>query len=339
MRIGLAGVGRIGVMHAEVLAAHDEVTELVLYDADTDRASEMAKQLEATAVHTLDELFDSELDGLAVATATGSHAELITRGIAHGVPTFCEKPVALDSEQTEDVLAQVAASSVPVQIGFHRRFDPGYIAARNALASGGLGELRRVHVVSADPAPPDASYIRTSGGIFRDLHIHDFDILRFVTGREVSRVYAVGANRGAAFFREASDVDEVVTLLVLDDGTLVTAQGSRYNGAGYDIRMDVAGTDGTTVVGLADRSPLSSAEPGIAFPAGPSWVGFAERFRTAYAAEISAFIEMAAGRRESPCTVQEALAAAYIADAADLSLREGRVVDVEEVTLAGRSRA
>lgn len=325
-------------MHAGVLAANEDVTELVLFDAVAGRAAEVAPGLGARATDTIEEFFDAGLDGVAIATATGSHAELIQMGIERKIPVFCEKPVALDCEETEAVLARVEASGVSVQIGFHRRFDPGYIAAKESLDNGELGELRRVHVVSADPAPPDASYIFTSGGVFRDLHIHDFDILRFVTGHEVSKVFVIGANRGASFFREAGDVDEVTTLLVLDDGTLVTAQGSRYNGNGYDIRMELAGTEATTVVGLADRSPLRSAEPGVEFPAGRSWTHFPDRFATAYAAEIRAFIEVAAGRRENPCTVREALAAAYIAEAADLSLREGRMVDVEEVKLSGKAR-
>ena len=133
---------------------------------------------------------------------------------------------------------------MPTQIGFQRRFDAGYGAARDALRSGALGELRRVHALTGDREPPAADYIPSSGGIFRDCHVHDFDILRWVTGREVVEVYAVGANRGAAFFAEAGDVDESAAVLTLDDGTLVTLQGSRYNGGGHDVRMELAGTDG-----------------------------------------------------------------------------------------------
>lgn len=338
MRIGLAGVGRIGTMHANVLAGHDQVDELVLFDAVRERASELAASLQCEAVQTLDELFDGGVDGLVVATATGSHAELIRRGLTGGIPVFCEKPVALNVAETEDVLARVEQLGIAVQVGFHRRFDPGYANARAALAEGKLGELRRVHIVSADPAPPAASYIETSGGIFRDLHIHDFDILRWVTGREVVSVYATGANRGASFFGAAADVDECITQLVLDDDTLVTAQGSRYNGAGYDIRMELSGTEATHVVGLAEESPVRSAEPGVSFPSGSAWVSFSDRFRTAYVAEMDAFLDVVAGRRDSPCTVRDALIAFYVAEAASVSLREGRLVSVDEVTPAGKAR-
>lgn len=331
MKMGIAGVGRIGSMHAEVLAAHPEIGELVVSDPDVSRAAEVAAQVGGTVAATVEELFAAGLDGLVVAAATGAHAGLVKAGSDAGVPVFCEKPVAMDIEETQEVLDYVSASGVPVQVGFQRRFDDGYAAARKALQDGELGELRRLHLVSADPAPPPESYISTSGGIFPDLHIHDLDILRWVTGREVAEVYAVGANRGASYFGAAGDVDECTTVLSLDDGTLATMQGSRDNGAGYDIRMELAGTEGTRVVGLSDRSPLASAEPGVAFPAGPSWVFFADRFQSAYASQLHVFVDVAAGRRESPCTVLDALKASHLAEAGSRSLREHRAVRVEEV--------
>jgi myo-inositol 2-dehydrogenase / D-chiro-inositol 1-dehydrogenase len=338
VKIGIAGTGRIGVMHARVLAEHPDVEQLVITDIDVARATAVAQEVNGIVAGDVGELLAAELDGFVVAAPTAAHAELVKAASNAGVPVFCEKPVAIDVEQTQEVLDHVTASGVPVHVGFQRRFDEGYAAARQALHEGRLGELRRVHLVSADPAPPPSEYIVTSGGIFRDLHVHDLDILRWVTGREVVEVYATGANRGASFFAEAHDVDECTAILTLDDGTLVTLQGSRYNGNGYDIRMELAGTDATQVVGLADRSPLSSAEPDTAFPAGPPWVLFSDRFRSAYANQLHAFIDVAAGRRESPCTVADALAAFFAAEAADLSLHEQRPVRVEEVVEAGRPR-
>jgi myo-inositol 2-dehydrogenase/D-chiro-inositol 1-dehydrogenase len=213
-----------------------------------------------------------------------------------------------------------------VRIGFQRRFDAGYRAAAAALRAGELGELHRVHLITADPAPPPAEYIPLSGGVFRDCHIHDFDILRWVTGHEVVSVYATGANRGAAFFAEAGDVDNSAALLTLDDGTLATLQGSRYNGGGYDVRMELAGTKGTQAVGLGPRAPLRSAE-GLQPPDTP-WPDFVTRFGAAYTAEIDAFLRDGEGL----CSIEDALAALYVAEAADLSLRQGRPVEVAEVT-------
>jgi myo-inositol 2-dehydrogenase/D-chiro-inositol 1-dehydrogenase len=163
------------------------------------------------------------------------------------------------------------------------------------------------------------------------MHIHDFDILRWVTGREVVEVYATGAARGAEYFAAAGDVDESAALLTLDDGTLCTLQGSRYNGAGYDVRMELAGTQATWVVGLDRTVPLRSAERGVSFPEGPAVQAFWPRFVAAYNAEMTAFVAMARGEAPSPCTVDEALEALFVAEAADLSRREHRVVSLEEV--------
>jgi myo-inositol 2-dehydrogenase/D-chiro-inositol 1-dehydrogenase len=248
-----------------------------------------------------------------------------------GLPVFCEKPVALDVATTVRVRDAVAAAGVAVQIGFQRRFDAGYAAARDALRSGRLGELRRLHALTADPRPPHADYIPTSGGIYRDCLIHDFDAIRWVTGREITEVTAIGANRGAAFFGAAGDVDETVVLLRLDDDTLGTVHGSRYNGGGYDVRLEVAGTAGTAAVGLDDHAALRSAEPGVRFPAAEPHPTFWERFGPAYAAEIGAFVDLVRDGGVSPCPVEEALEALYVAEAATRSRMEGRAVEVGEV--------
>lgn len=311
MRVGLLGLGRIGAFHAATLAAHPLVDELIV--SDPVRTSPHGRPGDPFTA-----------DALVIATPTETHAELLTRACRLGIRVFCEKPVAPTVEETAEVLA--AAKGALVQIGFQRRFDPGYLAAAEALRGGELGELHRVHLITADPAPPPAEYIATSGGIFRDCHIHDFDILRWVTGREVAEVFAAGANRGAGFFAEAGDVDNSAALLTLDDGTLATVQGSRYNGAGYDVRMELAGSKGTHVVGLSRRAPLRSTE-GLD-PDEEPWPDFVTRFRQAYVNELDAFLRSTS----SPCPIEDALAALYVAEAAELSRRERRPVKITEVT-------
>ena len=339
MRVALVGVGRIGTSHAEVLLAHPDVTELLVADVDTARASQVADRLGATALATVDDVFAGGADAVMIAAATSAHAELIMRAVATGLPVFCEKPVAIDVASTLEVLDAVRRAGIQVHVGFQRRFDAGYRSARRALAAGELGALHRVHLVTADVSPPHASYIPRSGGIFRDCHIHDFDILRWATGREVVEVYATGSNRGAEFFRAAGDVDNSAAVLRLDDDVLATLQGSRYNGGGHDVRMELAGTAGSMVVGLDERAAFRSAEPGVRFPAGPPWPTFWERFTPAYLAEINAFVDVALGRIESPCTVAEALEALYVAEAADRSLRQHRPVRLDEVRVQLQVRA
>lgn len=336
MRLGLAGVGRIGALHARTLAGVAGVESLVLADADAVRAKGVAAELSehhpgVVAADTVDELFTAGLDGLVVATGTDSHAPLLLRAVEAGLPTFCEKPVAPDVEGTLEVLAAVRASGVPVHVGFQRRYDAGYLAARAAVVAGELGWLHTVRSGTVDPAPPHPSYLPTSGGIFRDCTVHDFDVVRWLTGREVVEVYAVGANRGEAFIAEAGDVDAASALLTLDDGTFAHVAGGRYNGAGYDVRTELLGSKGSVAVGLSDAMPLRSAEPGVTFPAGPPVTFFMDRFTAAYRAELEHFARVAAGQAAPGCTVEDALEAFYVAEACELSRREHRPVRVEEV--------
>ncbi|TYB42807.1 Gfo/Idh/MocA family protein [Actinomadura chibensis] len=334
MRIGLAGAGRIGARHAAALCALPEVDALVIADADAVRARDLAARLppesRAAVPDAVEDLFAAGLDGLVVAAATDAHADLVARAMAARVPVFCEKPLAPGLDGTFQIVTASAAAGVPVQVGFQRRFDAGNAAAREAVASGRLGWLHTVRSCSFDPAPPPAGYVPTSGGLFRDCVIHDLDLIRFVTGREVVRVTAAGANRGDDFFRECGDVDTGSALLVLDDGTLGVVSATRYNAAGYDSRLELFGSKDSVVAGQDARTPVT-ALPERDNGARDVYSGFMERFADAYDAELRAFLDVIAGRRGNPCPPEEALEAFYLAEACELSLREGRVVATEEV--------
>ena len=331
MRIGLIGVGRIGAFHARTLLGLAEVDSLVVTDADLDRAREVGRHVGAEVAGSVPDLLGAGVDAIVIAAATGSHPELIKLGVRAGLPVFCEKPVAPDAEGTLDVIKAAGGSTAGIQIGFQRRFDAGFRAARQAARSGSLGWLHTIRSTTLDADPPPPGYIPGSGGIFRDCAVHDFDAIRWVSGREVAQVYAVGANRGEEFFRAAGDVDTACAMLTLDDDTLAVVSCSRYNDAGYDVRLEVLGSAGSICAGLDDRMPLRSAEPGASFPAGPAHRQFMERFRAAYAAELAAFTEVAAGRMASPCTPEDALEAFYVAEACELSRQRRQPVSVAEV--------
>jgi myo-inositol 2-dehydrogenase/D-chiro-inositol 1-dehydrogenase len=331
VRIGLAGTGRIGAFHAKTLAALPHVDSLVVADADPARARAVAESLGVESVGHPDALFASGVDALVIAAATDAHASLIVSAVEAGIPTFCEKPVAPDVDGTLAVLDKVSGSAVPVHVGFQRRFDAGYVAARRSVQSGELGWVHTLRAGTLDPAPPPAEYIAHSGGFFRDCSVHDFDIVRWVTGREVVEVYAVGANRGEAFFAELGDIDAASALLTLDDSSFCHVAGTRYNARGYDVRLEVLGSKDSLSVGLDDRLPLRSAEPGVTFPAGEPYPVFMDRFLAAYVAELTAFADVARGTMPSPCTVADALEAFYVAEACELSRREHRPVQVDEV--------
>ncbi|MGW0762265.1 Gfo/Idh/MocA family protein [Streptomyces sp. NPDC002814] len=331
MRIGVIGTGRIGAIHANTLSRHREVGSLILTDANRERAQDLAQRLGETAAPGVDEIFRWGVDAVVITTATSAHAELIGRAARSGLPVFCEKPIALDVPGTVQAITEVETAGTVLQMGFQRRFDAGYAGAREAVRSGRLGRLHTVRALTSDQTPPPAAYLPQSGGLYRDTLIHDFDVLRWVTGHEVVDVYAAGSDAGPAMFRQAGDIDTAAAVLTLDDGTLATATATRLNGAGYDVRMELAGELDQVVVGLDDRTPIASTEPTGPPAADKPWTGFLERFGPAYEAELAAFIEVVRGERANPCDGREALQSLRIAEACDVSRRERRPVRLAEI--------
>lgn len=331
MRIGLIGLGRIGAFHARTLLQVPAVKELVVTDAVPSLARAVAEELSATAVDSPEELFARGVDGVVIASSTPSHAGLIRAAVARGLPTFCEKPVAHRAEEAVALRDELADSEVPVHIGFPRRFDPAYVAAREQAQSGALGYLHTVRSTTLDPAPPPAAYIAASGGIFHDCAIHDFDSIRWSTGQEVVEVVAVGANQGVDYIEAAGDVESATSVLSLSGGTLAVVSNSRSNGRGHDVRLELLGSQDSVSAGLDERLPLRSADPSVSFPSGQPWDFFMDRFAAAFRAELGAFTEVVAGVRTSPCTLHDGVAASLVAEAATRSWRERRPVLLDEI--------
>jgi myo-inositol 2-dehydrogenase/D-chiro-inositol 1-dehydrogenase len=327
MRLGLIGLGRIGAFHAETLTGLG--VDLVVNDAVPAVTERMAEKFGAAPADTPAAVLAAGIDGLVIATATDAHPQLILAGVEAGLPVFCEKPVARGAAEAAEVLRHCAGAQV--QIGFNRRFDAAIQAARDAVRSGELGWLHTVRSTTMDPAPPPARYLAGSGGIFRDCSVHDFDTIRYVTGREVSEVYATGSAHGDEVFAATGDVSTAAATLTLDDGTLAVVSNTRYNGRGYDVRLELHGSADSIAVGLEDKLPLRSVEPGVTFPAGPPHTFFMDRFAEAYRRELTAFTELVAGTRESPCTVADAVEAGWIAEACTLSLHEHRPVTMSAI--------
>jgi myo-inositol 2-dehydrogenase / D-chiro-inositol 1-dehydrogenase len=334
IHVGVVGVGRIGAFHARTLAGLREVGRLTVVDDDLERAAGLADELGAEVRETPEALVASGVDALVIATSTPGHVPLLSLAAGAGVPAFCEKPVALELDTMDAVIGEVDRAGILVQIGFQRRFDAGYLAARDAVAGGALGTLLLLRAATHDPAPPPDGYIAASGGIFRDLHIHDFDAIRFVTGREVTEVYADGAVRETPWFEQYGDVDAAAAVLRIADGTLAVLTGTRHDPLGYDVRLEVFGTRDSIVVGADDHTPLRSVEPGAPRPAGAGYRDFVERFEPAYGAELEAFVTAVRRGGPSACTLADARAALAVALAAGRSRTERRPVSIEEVTSA-----
>lgn len=331
MKLGIIGVGRIGAHHAGVLQGLDDIEAIHVTDAVPGAAEKVAEATDLKPVESPEALLRSGIDGVIIASSTPTHPEFILAAIEAGIPTFCEKPVASDPWAAQRLLESTAGTTVPVHIGFHRRFDPGHVRARDELQSGHLGFVHTIRSTVMDPAPPPAEYIAVSGGIHHDCSVHDIDAIRWVSGSEVVEVFAAGGNRGEAFFADAGDVDTSATILRLQDGTVAIISNSRYNGGGYDVRLEVHGSRGAVVAGLDDSYAMRSLEDGVEFPKGPPAEFFMDRFAAAYVAELSAFADVVRGRRESPCTIADAVETSWVAEACTVSLRENRPVRLDEI--------
>jgi len=328
LHLGLAGVGRIGVMHAQNIVATPGIGRLTVADIDAVRAEEVATGLGADAVTDIAALLESGIDGLVVATGTAQHPELIRAGVEAGIPVFSEKPVAPDVALSLPVLEFIAERDGVVRIGHQRRLDAGHLEAKRAYAAGELGWLHAIRAVTCDMTPPPVSFLATSGGLFRDCSVHDFDVIRWLTGREIVEVYARGSNNGDPEIGKVGDVDTALAVCTLDDGTLAVVTASRYNGAGHDVRLELQGSAGSVQVGMDARTALRSTEPGVTFPEGSPHTTFAERFADAYRAEMAAFADLIRGVDGELCRPEDAVAASRVADAAQESLATGVPVRV-----------
>ena len=273
--LGLVGVGRIGVMHANNIAAlNGELNppginvRLRLTDVAADHARKIAAGLGAEFLPSVADLIASGVDGLVIATGTGTHPELIRAGVDAGIPVFCEKPVAMNVADALPVLDYIRDNNGVVQIGHQRRFDAGYLEAKRAYQAGELGWIHSLRAVTCDMTPPPVEFLATSGGLFRDCSVHDFDILRWLTGREIVEVYAKGSNNGDPAIGEVGDVDTALAVITFDDGTVGTVSASRYNGAGHDVRLEIQGSSRSVMVGLDDKLPWRRPKPGSISPPG-----------------------------------------------------------------------
>jgi myo-inositol 2-dehydrogenase / D-chiro-inositol 1-dehydrogenase len=324
----------MGAFRARALSGHPEVDEVVVGSHDRDRALKLSEEIGCLA-GTIEEVLAAELDALVISTVTAEHPEHIAAGAERGLTMLCEKPISIDLTDTEATIELVRDASVTLQIAFMRRFDPGFRRARELITTGALGTLYSLRMCAHDHEPADERYIATSGGIFCDLHVHDFDMARWLTGREVREVYAIGAVRAWERYGRQGDVDSAAMVLTMDDDLPVVVTGSRHDPLGYDFRAEILGSEDSIVIGVDDRTPVRSVQPGASPPPADPYVGFLDRFADAFAAETSAFVEVVLGRAANPCPPDEALSALRVAVACERAWRERRPVELEEVTSVG----
>jgi myo-inositol 2-dehydrogenase/D-chiro-inositol 1-dehydrogenase len=325
--IGVIGAGRIGRMHAELLARQVPGARLTaVHDAHEQTAREVADGLGVPAVETVEQVLEAS-DAVAICTPTPSHAQLMVEAARAGKAIFCEKPVSLDLDEVDRALAAVQEAGVPFQIGFNRRFDPGHAAVAAAVRDGTVGEPHLARISSRDPAPPPTGYIASSGGIFLDMTIHDFDMARYVVGSEVAEVFARGNVRIDDAFTDAGDVDTAVVTLVHENGCLTTIDNSRQAVYGYDQRVEVFGSNGMA----SSENPLAHAalirtREGVRGATLPYF--YLERYIPSYLREWEAFIGAVGNGTTPEVGATDARAPLVIGLAAWESLREGRPVEL-----------
>lgn len=325
--IGLAGLGRMGRIHATNLATRCSVARLAgVLDASEDAARETGERLGVPWTTSYEELL-AGCDAVAVATPTGSHAALVLAAARAGRPVFCEKPISLDRATTLDVLDAVRSAGVALQVGFHRRFDPDWVSVAQRLPE--LGDVTLFRTSLRDMTPPPAAFVAGSGGFFADVTVHDLDVARWLVG-EVVEVSAHGAASDPAF-AEVGDVDTAVVVLRFATGALGVIDNSRAARYGYETSTELVGTRASARI--ETPRAVEWRTPGQASYALPH--DFEQRFPAAYAEELDAFARCVRDGTPPRCTGLDALAAFDLALAADRSWRSGRPVAVKPVPVAG----
>jgi myo-inositol 2-dehydrogenase/D-chiro-inositol 1-dehydrogenase len=324
--IALFGAGRIGRIHARNVGAHPALRLKYLVDPAPETA-ELAGQTGAALVDTSQVLGDPGIAGVIIASPTHLHLEQCLQAAAAGKAVFCEKPIDLDLHRARAAEARLTAPGVSLLLGFNRRFDPNFAALRSRLQQGAVGTLESLQITSHDPAPPPVAYIRTSGGLFKDMAIHDFDMARWLLGEEPTEVYASASCLVDPAIGAAGDVDTARTLLKTASGRLCVISNSRRSGYGYDQRIEAFGSRGLVRADNVLESTVSVwADAGMASDTLQNF--FLERYAEAYRREVAHFADILAGKTRPSVGYADAVAALALAEAAGASARSGQVVPV-----------
>lgn len=330
MRIAVIGAGRMGAIRVEDLAADPRVTQILIANRTQPRGAELAERFGAQTL-PWDGLGGADVDAWIVAVGTDMHTALLTELLPRGLPVLCEKPIAATLDETVRMIDLAAQHGAGLQIGFQRRFDPAIAGIRTDIEAGRLGTLYSLTMTAHDMTPSPREFIAGSGGIFRDMHVHDFDLLRWLTGSEVETVYATKAVREHHQYAEFDDADVAAIHAVTASGVQALITGTRHDARGHDVRLEVFGSLDSVSAGLNARTPLRTAEGDLVLES-PAYGGFVDRFRDAFRAETAAFVSFARGDIPNPCPPDSALESLRVAIACEEAVRSGAPVRVAEVT-------
>ena len=323
INFGLIGAGRIGQVHARSLAAHPNARLVAIADPVIEAAEKLAKSYDARAVADAEELFQADdIDAVIIGSPTPLHVAHITAAVKAGKAALCEKPIAMSSADEEKLMKAIEGYDAKVMLGFNRRFAPAFAAVRKAVSDGKIGgEIEQLTIISRDPAAPPKEYIAVSGGIFKDMTIHDFDTAQFMLG-PIKTVQAVGQNLDPEL-ADTGDFDAAVITLIAESGAVATIPNPRHCSSGYDQRLEAFGKDGAlfaenirpTTVRFSNNQVTDAQDVYLDF--------FLDRYADAYALELGHFIDaLEAGEEISP-SIADGFAALRIAEAAEESAHDG----------------
>lgn len=330
LKVGLLGAGRIGNVHAKAISSHPGSTLVAVSDVNMDAARKLAGQYGAEAKATDDIINDPSIGAVLVATSTDTHSDLIEAATAAGKAVLCEKPVDLSLERARACQKAAAKNGRPVMIGFNRRFDPNFAALKAAVDRGEIGKTELLSVTSFDPAPPPVSYVKVSGGLFRDMMIHDFDMACWLMGSLPETVTAVGSSIVDPEIGAAGDFDTAVVTLHFADGRIAVIKNSRRAVYGYDQRVELLGSQGLLSAGNVLENTVSKATKDGVSSAKPEFF-FLERYMRAYSAEWAAFVDAVNTGSALPVTLDDGVNALAVAEAATRSAKSGQSVSLASI--------
>ena len=324
MKIAVIGAGRMGALRTEDLVKVG--AEVTVFNRTLAGAKALADKFNSHH-GDISDIQKSKFDGYVVATATDSHIGLLDNLIPLGKPILCEKPISLTVEDTDSVIEVCKKFGTQIQVGFQRRFDPPISKAAKMVASGQVGSLYTMHMYAHDHLPSTLEFLEGSGSIYRDLHVHDFDLIRWITQSEISKVYATQAIREHKQYAKYDDADVSLISLTTASGVQVAITGTRHNPVGHDVRIEIFGSKDSISVGLNRKTPIHDIDAQLNF-ADIRYQGFIERFREAFAAETAAFYEFAQGKISNPCPPESAREALRVAIACEESIKTGGAVTI-----------
>lgn len=329
MRIAVFGAGRMAEIRIEDMVADNRITNIAVINRSAAKAEALKAKFGVTILDEKD-FKPQDFDSYVITTGTSHHATALDKVVGPKRKILCEKPIALELKDTDDVLKRVKEAGAEIQVGFQRRFDPPIAKAKQLIESGAVGTLYHLRFMSNDINPSSREFLAGSGGIFRDLHVHDFDLAEWLCNEPIAEVFATRRVREFQQYAEFEDGDVALIHATTKSGVQISISGTRHDPRGHDVRFEVFGSKDSISAGFAPRTPMHLLDAGVELSSQP-YSGFVDRFREAFKQETKAYIEWISGNRSNPCPPDSARSGICIAIACEISARENRAVRVAEV--------